>query len=135
MQKRTVVATSKAPAAVGPYSQAIKTPGLVFTAGQLGLDPATGEFAGADVAAQTRQAMQNLRAVLEEAGSGLAQIVKTTIFVVDLADFKTVNEVYGSFFSGEGGEGGAPPARSTVQVAALPLGGLVEIEAVAIVAS
>ena len=132
MQKRTVIATSKAPAAVGPYSQAIKTPGLVFTAGQLGLDPASGEFAGADVAAQTRQAMRNLRAVLAEAGSGLAQIVKTTIFVVDLADFKTVNEVYGSFF---GGEGEAPPARSTVQVAALPLGGLVEIEAVAIVAS
>jgi 2-iminobutanoate/2-iminopropanoate deaminase len=131
MQNRTVVATSKAPAAVGSYSQAIKTPGLVFTAGQLGLDPASGEFAGKDVAAQTRQAMQNLRAVLEEAGSGLAQIVKTTIFVVDLADFKTVNEVYGSFF----GEDATPPARSTVQVAALPLGGLVEIEAVAVVAS
>ena len=131
MQNRTVVATSKAPAAVGPYSQAIKTPGLVFTAGQLGLDPASGEFAGADVAAQTRQAMRNLRAVLEEAGSGLEHIVKTTIFVVDLAHFKTVNEVYGSFF----GEDATPPARSTVQVAALPLGGLVEIEAVAVVAS
>ena len=131
MQNRTVVATSKAPAAVGPYSQAIKTSGLVFTAGQLGLDPASGEFAGADVAAQTRQAMRNLRAVLEEAGSGLEHIVKTTIFVVDLAHFKTVNEVYGSFF----GEDATPPARSTVQVAALPLGGLVEIEAVAVVAS
>ena len=132
MQKKIVVATSEAPAAVGPYSQAIKTPGLVFTAGQLGLDPASGEFAGADVAAQTHQAMENLRAVLKEAGSGLEHIVKTTIFVVDLAHFKTVNEVYGGFF---GGEGGAPPARSTVQVAALPLGGLVEIEAVAVIES
>ena len=123
---RKVIATSAAPAAVGPYSQAIKTDQLVFTAGQLGLDPATGKFAGEDITAQTQQAMQNLQAVLLAAGSDMAQILKTTIYVVDLADFKTVNAIYGKFFIQ------APPARSTVQVAALPLGGLVEIEAVAL---
>ncbi|MEA3308433.1 MAG: RidA family protein [Chloroflexota bacterium] len=123
---RKVIATSAAPAAVGPYSQAIQTGQLVFTAGQLGLDPVTGKFAGTDVTAQTEQAMQNLQAVLQAAGSDVEQIVKTTIYVVDLADFKTVNTIYGKFFSQ------APPARSTVQVAALPLGGLVEIEAIAI---
>ncbi len=129
---KTVISTADAPAAIGPYSQAIKANGLVFTAGQLGLDPATGKFAlGAgettDVAAQTRRAMLNVRAILESAGSSLDNVVKTTIFVADLADFKTINGVYAEFFSG------APPARSTVQVAALPLGGLVEIEAVALV--
>lgn len=129
---KTVISTSDAPAAVGPYSQAIKANGLVFTAGQLGLAPATGKFVlGADgvpdVAAQARRAMLNVQAILESAGSSLDNIVKTTIFVVDLADFKTINTVYAEFFTG------APPARSTVQVAALPLGGLVEIEAVALV--
>jgi 2-iminobutanoate/2-iminopropanoate deaminase len=124
---RTVIATSEAPAAVGPYSQAIRIGDLVFTAGQLGIDPATGDFAGEDVAAQTRQALRNLRAVLEAAGSGLDQIVKTTIFLADLADFATVNRVYGEFFAAR------PPARSTVEVSALPLGGRVEIEAVAAV--
>jgi 2-iminobutanoate/2-iminopropanoate deaminase len=124
---KNVIATSDAPAAVGPYSQAIKANGFVFSAGQLGLDPQTGKFAGDDVASQARQAMLNLKAVLEAAGSGLDKIVKTTIFMVDLGDFKTVNAVYGEFFEG------APPARSTVQVAALPLGGLVEIEVVALV--
>jgi 2-iminobutanoate/2-iminopropanoate deaminase len=124
---KTAINTAKAPAAVGPYSQAVKTGNLVFTAGQLGLDPATGEFAGDDVAAQTRQAMENLRAILEAAGTSLDQIVKTTIFVADLADFQTVNAVYAEFFEH------APPARSTVEVAALPLGGLVEIEVIAVV--
>ena len=124
---KTAINTAKAPAAVGPYSQAVKTGNLVFTAGQLGLDPATGEFAGGDVAAQTRQAMENLRAILEAAGTSLDQIVKTTIFVADLADFQTVNAVYAEFFEH------APPARSTVEVAALPLGGLVEIEVIAVV--
>ena len=122
---RKVIATTEAPAAVGPYSQGIKTDQMVFTAGQLGIDPATGEFAGADITAQTQQAMENLQAVLRAAGSELKQIVKTTIYVTDLADFKTVNAVYGKFFAQQ------PPARSTVQVAALPLGGLVEIEAIA----
>ncbi len=123
---RKVIATSAAPAAVGPYSQAIKTAQLVFTAGQLGLDPVTGEFAGEDITAQTQQAMQNLQAVIQAAGSDMEHILKTTIYVVDLADFKTVNAIYGKFFTQ------APPARSTVQVAALPLGGLVEIEAIAL---
>ncbi|HEY89063.1 MAG TPA: RidA family protein [Thermoflexia bacterium] len=123
---RKVIATSAAPAAVGPYSQAIKTEQLVFTAGQLGLDPVTGEFAGEDITAQTQQAMQNLQAVIQAAGSDMEHVLKTTIYMVDLADFKTVNAIYGKFFTQ------APPARSTVQVAALPLGGLVEIEAIAL---
>ena len=123
---RKVIATSAAPTAVGPYSQAIKTTRLVFTAGQLGLDPATGKFAGEDITAQTQQAMQNLQAVIQAAGSDMEHILKTTIYVVDLADFKMVNAIYGKFFAQ------APPARSTVQVAALPLGGLVEIEAIAL---
>ena len=123
---KTVIATENAPAAVGPYSQAIQVGDLIFTAGQLGLDPATGDFAGEDVATQTRQALKNIRAILEEAGAGMNQIVKTTIFVEDMADFQTVNAVYAEFFEN------APPARSTVEVAALPLGGRVEIEAVAV---
>ncbi len=123
---KKAVNTPQAPAAVGPYSQAIRAHGFVFTAGQLGIVPQTGRFAGEDVVAQTRQAMHNLQAILEAAGSGLDQIVKTTIFVVNLGDFQTINAIYGEFFEGD------PPARSTVQVAALPLGGLVEIEAVAL---
>ena len=124
---KTVIATPNAPQAVGPYSQGIQAGGFIFTAGQLGLDPASGAFAGEDITAQTRQALHNLQAVLEAAGSGLDGVVKTTIFVVDLGDFKTVNAIYAEFFADE------PPARSTVQVAALPLGGLVEIEMVAVV--
>ncbi|MGC9469173.1 MAG: RidA family protein [Anaerolineae bacterium] len=127
---REIVHTPNAPAAVGPYSQAIKISGLVYTAGQLGIDPATGSFAGSDVVAQTRQAMQNLKAVLEAAGSGVKDIIKTTIFVTDLGDFKAVNAAYGEFLEAEGVSG--PPARSTVEVSALPLGGLVEIEVVAL---
>ncbi|MDY0020652.1 MAG: RidA family protein [Anaerolineae bacterium] len=123
---RSVVSTPHAPKAIGPYSQGIKANGFVFTAGQAGLDPATGKLAGEDIVSQTQQVMRNLQAILEEAGSSMDKVVKTTVFVVDLADFKTVNEIYGSFFTGE------PPARSTVQVAALPLGALVEIEAVAL---
>jgi 2-iminobutanoate/2-iminopropanoate deaminase len=123
---KTVIATENAPAAVGPYSQAIQVGDLIFTAGQLGLDPATGDFAGEDVATQTRQALKNIRAILEEAGAGMNQIVKTSIFVEDMADFQTVNAIYAEFFEN------APPARSTVEVAALPLGGRVEIEAVAV---
>ncbi|HDQ34908.1 MAG TPA: RidA family protein [Chloroflexi bacterium] len=122
---RKVIATPNAPQAVGPYSQGIQAGTLIFTAGQLGIDPATGQFAG-DVAAQTHQALHNLRAVLQATGSDLEHIVKTTIFVADMGDFKTVNAVYGEYFPA------APPARSTVEVAALPLGGLVEIEAIAL---
>jgi 2-iminobutanoate/2-iminopropanoate deaminase len=141
---KTTVHSPNAPAAVGPYSQAVKVTcaspqcGFVFSAGQLGLDPATGTFVAgnasdglnADVVAQTRQAMRNLRAVLDAAGSSMAHIVKTTIFVVDLGAFKDINAAYGAFLESEGVT--APPARSTVQVAALPLGGLVEIEVIAL---
>ena len=125
---KVVIVTPNAPQAVGPYSQGIQAGGFIFTAGQLGLDPASGAFAGEDITAQTRQALRNLQAVLEAAGSGLDGVVKTTIFVVDMGDFKTVNAIYAEFFADE------PPARSTVQVAALPLGGLVEIEMVAVAA-
>lgn len=122
---KTVIATENAPAAVGPYSQATQVGDLIFTAGQLGLEPTTGDFAGEDVASQTRQALENLRAILEAAGAAMEQIAKTTIFVADMADFQTVNAIYAEFFES------APPARSTVEVAALPLGGRVEIEAIA----
>lgn len=123
---REAVATSRAPAAVGPYSQAIKIDGLVFASGQLGLEPQSGTLA-AGLEEQTQQALQNLAAVLEAAGTGLQDVVKTTIFLVDLGQFGVVNRIYATAFNG------VPPARSTVQVAALPLGGLIEIEAIAVV--
>lgn len=122
---KTVIATAEAPAAVGPYSQAIKANGFIFTAGQLGLDPATGKLAGDDVASQAKQALQNIRAVLEASGTSIDNVVKTTVFLTDMNDYKAVNAVYATFFTK------APPARSAVQVAALPLGGLVEIETIA----
>ncbi len=120
---KSVVATASAPAAIGPYSQAIKTGALVFCSGQLGLDPASGELA-VGVKAQAERSLLNLRAVAEAAGATLDSVVKTTIFLKDMADFAVVNEVYGSFFKGD------KPARSTIAVAGLPKGGLVEIEAV-----
>lgn len=125
--KRKIIATDHAPAAVGPYSQGVQVGDLVYTAGQIPLVPQTGQLVEGDIEAQTRQVMQNLSQVLEAAGSSLADIIKTTIFVTDLADFATINTVYGSFFQSN------PPARSTVQVAALPLGARVEIEAVAVI--
>jgi 2-iminobutanoate/2-iminopropanoate deaminase len=120
---KTVIATNSAPAAIGPYSQAIRSGNLVFCSGQLGLDPANGQLAEG-VKAQADRAMRNLKAVAEAAGASLDSIVKTTIFLKDMADFATVNEVYGSFFPGD------KPARSTIEVAGLPKGGLVEIEAI-----
>ena len=125
---RRSVFTDQAPAAVGPYSQAVIAAGAawVFTAGQLGISPATGELVeGVD--AQARRALENLRAVLEAAGSGLDRVVKVTVFLQDMGAFQKVNAVYSEFFGDE------PPARSAVQVAALPLGALVEMEAVALV--
>jgi 2-iminobutanoate/2-iminopropanoate deaminase len=124
--QRGVISTEKAPAAVGPYSQGIRAGHLVFTAGQLGMDPATGKLVEGGVQAQARQALTNLREVLEAADSSLDRAVKVTVFLKDINDFKAVNEVYAQFFTQD------PPARSAVQVAALPLGGMVEIEAVAI---
>ena len=122
---KQIIHTDKAPGAIGPYSQATRVGGTVFTSGQLGLDPATGKLAQG-VRAQAEQAMRNLGEILAAAGLGYGDIVKTVIFVQDLADFKTVNEVYASFFEGD------YPARNCVQVAALPMGGLVEIECVAL---
>ncbi|HEY54277.1 MAG TPA: RidA family protein [Caldilineae bacterium] len=124
---REIVHTDNAPAAVGPYSQAVKTANMVFTAGQIGLDPQTGKLRNG-LEAQTRQVLVNLEAVLHAAGASMAHIVKTTIFLTDMADFATVNAIYANAFDA------APPARSTVAVAALPLGALVEIEAIAILA-
>ncbi|MCR4407270.1 MAG: RidA family protein [Anaerolineae bacterium] len=122
---REIISTSKAPAAVGPYSQAVRVGNLVFTSGQIAIDPEQGRLIEGDVTAQTRQVLKNLTAVLEAAGSSLAQVVKTTVFLQDIHDFAAMNAVYAEFFPE------SPPARSTVQVAALPLGALVEIEAVA----
>jgi len=123
---REVIATENAPAAVGPYSQGIRAGHLIFTAGQLGMDPTTGKLVAGGVEAQARQALTNLQAVLEAAGTSLDRAVKVTVFLGDIQDFKAVNGVYAQFFTQD------PPARSAVQVAALPLGGLVEIEAIAL---
>ncbi|HUH15984.1 MAG TPA: Rid family detoxifying hydrolase [Gaiellaceae bacterium] len=128
MAEKEIVRTDRAPAPFqgAPYNQAVKAAGLVFVAGQLGLAPGAKEMVGADVAAQTEQVMQNLRAILEEAGSGLDRLVKTTVFLQSLDDFAAMNEVYATHV------GDRPPARSTVEVAKLPSGALVEIEAVAL---
>lgn len=121
MSKRTVISTPNAPAAIGPYSQAIRAGRFLFASGQLGLDPSTGDLREG-IEAQTRQALANMQAVLAEAGARVEDVVKTTIFLADLGDFAVVNRLYGEVFVH------LPPARSTVQVAALPKGGLVEIE-------
>jgi len=121
------VASSDAPAAIGPYSQAIVSGGFVFTSGQVALDPATGQLVGADVAEQTEQALRNLTAVLARAGCTPKDVVRTTVFLRDMADFSAMNAVYGRFF------GERPPARSTVAVAGLPRDARVEIDVVACV--
>ncbi len=118
--------SAAAPAPIGPYNQAVSIDGLVFCSGQIALDPATGTLVDGDVAAQARQVMRNLEAVLGAAGATFADVVKTTIFLADMADFSTVNSIYGERFAT-----GVAPARSTVAVAKLPLGALVEIEAIA----
>ena len=126
MKTLNPVATDKAPKAIGPYSQAIVTDNVVYTAGQVALDPASGELVGKTVAEQTEQALKNIAAVLAASGSSLGQVVKTTVYLADMADFAAMNEVYAKHF------GGHRPARSTVQVAGLPKGALVEIDAIAI---
>jgi 2-iminobutanoate/2-iminopropanoate deaminase len=123
---RQVVKTGRAPAAIGPYSQAIKAGGFVFVSGQIPIDPETGQFVAGGIAEQTRQVMKNLAAVLEAAGSDLQLVVKTSVFLIDMEEFATMNEVYGKFFSDE------PPARATVQAGRLPRDARVEIEAVAL---
>ncbi len=119
---RNVIFTAQAPAAIGPYSQAIATENLVFISGQLPIDPSTGKMVDGDIATKTRQILKNVTAIAEEAGTDLTKTLKTTIFLTDLADFQAVNSAYGSAFPE------TPPARSTVQVAALPLGSNIEIE-------
>jgi 2-iminobutanoate/2-iminopropanoate deaminase len=125
--KRQIICTEEAPAAVGPYSQAVRAGDLVFTAGQLGLVPGTKELAGPDIGSQTRQALQNLSAILEAAGSCMQHAVKATVFLADIGDFPTMNAAYAEFFSE------APPARAAIQAAALPLGAKVMIDIVAAV--
>jgi 2-iminobutanoate/2-iminopropanoate deaminase len=120
-----VVSTENAPGAIGPYSQAIKVNGMVFCSGQIPIDPATGQFVSDDVAEQTEQVLKNLDAVLKAAGSGLGNVVKTTVFLADMNDFTAMNEVYGQFFSEN------KPARATVQAARLPRDAKVEIECIA----
>jgi 2-iminobutanoate/2-iminopropanoate deaminase len=122
---KEIVATEKAPGAVGPYSQAVRVGGFVFTAGQLGIVPGSKQFAGPEIEDQTRKALENLKAVLEAGGSCLEHVVKTTVFLADMGEFARMNAVYAEFFPNN------PPARSAVQAAALPLGGRVEVEAVA----
>jgi 2-iminobutanoate/2-iminopropanoate deaminase len=124
--KRTVIATDLAPKAIGPYSQGIRANGLVLCAGQTPIDPATGQLISGDIAAQTRRVLQNLSAILEAAGTSLSKVIKTTVFITDMANFKAMNAVYAEFFPEH------PPARSTIAVAALPLGALVEIECIAL---
>lgn len=124
-QKKVIIA-EKAPAAIGPYSAAVSTGHLVFTAGQLGLDPATGDLVEGGIQAQTRQALTNLQAVLEAAGTGLNRVIKTTVFLKDINEFGQMNAIYGEFFTSDF------PARSAFQVGALPKGAAVEIEAVAL---
>ncbi len=126
MPQKEVIATDGAPAAIGPYSQAIRVQDLVFTAGQIAIDPATGKLVMGGVKAQARQVLRNLSAVLDAAGSSIAHVVKTTVFLTDIRTYSEVNAIYGEFFTE------SPPARSAVQVVALPLGASVEIEAVAV---
>lgn len=123
----TAVSTEKAPAAIGPYSQAVQAGNTVYVSGQLPIDPATGAFAGEDIRAQTRQSLTNIRSILEAVGADMSEVVKTTVLLKNIADFAAMNEVYAEFFA-------APyPARAAFQVAALPKDALVEIECVAVI--
>ena len=124
---RQIITTANAPAAIGPYSQAIRCGQFIYTSGQIPLDPATGELVGEDVQAQTHRVLQNLEAVLNSAGTSLQHVVKTTVFLTRMSDFQAMNAVYASYFTE------SPPARSTVAVAELPRKALVEIECIALV--
>jgi 2-iminobutanoate/2-iminopropanoate deaminase len=124
---KDIVATERAPRAIGPYSQAVRAYDLIFASGQIPIDPGTGEFVAGGIAEQTEQVLRNLTAVFEAAGVGLDQVVKTTVFLADMDDFTAMNEVYGRFFAED------PPARATVQAARLPRDARVEIEAIAVI--
>jgi 2-iminobutanoate/2-iminopropanoate deaminase len=123
---KKIISTSEAPAAIGPYSQAVRVGSTVYCAGQIPLDPRSGQIVPGDISVQTRRVLENITAILKAEGITFQNIVKTTIFLTDLADFQAVNEIYASYFTQ------APPARSTVQVSALPKGARVEIEAIAV---
>ena len=123
---REVIATDQAPQAIGPYSQAIRAQGLIFTSGQIALDPATAKIVSGDVSAQTERVLQNLRGILEASNSGLEKVLRCTVFLKNMGDFAAMNEVYGRYFKQE------PPARSTVEVARLPKDVLVEIDVIAL---
>lgn len=127
MTTRTKIATASAPAAIGPYSQAVVAGGLVWCSGQIALDPATGQLIDGDVAKQAERALENLKAVLAESGSDFSRVVRCTVFLVKMSDFGAVNAVYGRYFTGD-----APPSRSTVAVAELPRGAQVEIDCIAL---
>ena len=122
---RDVILTERGPKPIGPYSQAVRTNGFLYVSGQVALDPKTGEMTGTDIRQQTQQVLENLKGILEAAGSNLHHVVKTTVFLKDMNEFSAMNEVYGNFFTS------SPPARSTVQVSRLPKDALVEIEVIA----
>ena len=128
MATKQRVLSDKAPAAIGAYSQAVKAGEFVYTAGQLGIDPATGTLVSGGITEQARRVLDNMRSILEAAGTSLDNVVKTTVFLSDMSNFAAMNEIYKQYFNTD-----TPPARSTVQVAALPLGAMVEIECVALV--
>jgi 2-iminobutanoate/2-iminopropanoate deaminase len=123
---KEIIQTQHAPQAIGPYSQAVKANGLIFASGQIPIDPQTGQFVAGGIAEQTEQVLKNLEAVLEAAGSGLANVVKTTVFLIEMQEFTAMNEVYGRFFKDQ------PPARATVEAARLPRDARVEIEVIAL---
>jgi 2-iminobutanoate/2-iminopropanoate deaminase len=128
-QGKTAVATKEAPAAIGPYSQAVRIGNMLFTSGQVGFDPATGQVVAGGIVAQTTRVLENLKAVLEAAGLGFAHVVKATVFLKDMNDFAAMNEVYARYMAPEGV---VAPARSTVEVARLPKDALVEVEVIAV---
>lgn len=127
MPEKKVIITDKAPKAIGPYSAGVKAGQFIYTAGQAGLNPLTGQLVSGGIEAETRQTLTNLQNILEAGGSSLTQVVKTTVFLRDMADFAAMNAIYAGFFTEN------PPARSTIQAAALPMGAAVEIEAVALI--
>lgn len=126
MTNRKIISTEKAPGAIGPYSQGVCTEQFVFTSGQLPIDMSTNELELSDIAKATKNCLENVKAILEDAGSSMEKVIKTTVFITDMAEFAAMNEVYGKYFSDN------PPARSCIQVAGLPKGAKVEIEAVAV---
>jgi 2-iminobutanoate/2-iminopropanoate deaminase len=124
--RREIVSSTRAPQAIGPYSQAVRVGKFLITSGQIPIDPGTDQLVGNDIRAATRQVMDNLKAVLEAGGSSLDQVIKTTVYLANLDDFPAMNEVYASYFPGD------PPARSTIQAARLPKGAIIEIDAIAL---